>query len=228
MKKIVIVEDDLFMREELALILEKEKYEVLPVTDFVNAAEQILHQMPDLVILDINLPGATGFEICKTLKRRGSVPVLMLTSRDQVKDEVHALALGADEYLIKPCHKDRLLARVSNILRRYEGNPHFIEAQGVKLDRNTYTLYIDDYSVVLPEKQGKMMVLFLTHQGETVTKDMLFQELWGTAEYIDEGAVHVNITRLKKLIKSTKFPGEVVSIRGVGYQLIMNGAGENG
>ena len=219
MKKIVIAEDDVFMREELASILMKEGYETDCLADFSDAARKILSLSPDLVLLDLNLPGITGFEICRSIRKISTVPVLVLTSRDQLKDELHALKLGADEYLTKPCHKDRLTARILNLLRRYEDRDRFAEIQGVRLDRQTFTVYMNGQSAVLPENQGKIMDLLLLHAGETVTKSMLSDRLWGTTEYIDENALQVNMTRLKKTIRKLHIPYRIETRRGIGYCL---------
>ena len=100
-------------------MLGKAGYIVEAVTEFEDAARYLAALRPDLVILDLNLPEISGFQICRELKQKAAIPVLVLTSRDQVKDELQAFRLGADEYLTKPCRKDRLLARVSNILKRY-------------------------------------------------------------------------------------------------------------
>lgn len=219
MKKIVIAEDDVFMREELASILMKEGYETDCLADFSDAARKILSLSPDLVLLDLNLPGITGFEICRSIRKISTVPVLVLTSRDQLKDELHALKLGADEYLTKPCHKDRLTARILNLLRRYEDRDRFAEIQGVRLDRQTFTVYMNGQSAVLPENQGKIMELLLLHAGETVTKSMLSERLWGTTEYIDENALQVSMTRIKKTIRKLHIPYRIETRRGIGYCL---------
>lgn len=215
------------MREELVFILQKEKYDICCITSFLHTAEDILKESPDLVLLDLNLPVATGFEICRMVRRKSTVPILVLTSRDQLRDELHALDLGADEYLTKPCHKDRLLARISNLLRRYEDRNHFIEIQGVRLDWKTYTMYVGGQSIVLPENQGKIMELLLSHPDGIVTKEMLFQKLWGTTEYVDENALQVNMTRLKKTISSLPMSHRIVTIRGAGYRLVANGETEH-
>lgn len=220
MKKIVIVEDELFMREELVSILQKEAYVTYCIKSFISTAEEILKASPDLVLLDLNLPGVTGFEICKAIRMKSTAPILILTSRDQLRDELHALGLGADEYLTKPCNKDRLIARISNLLRRYEDRNHFIEVKGVKLDLQTYTMYASEQSIVLTENQGKIMELLLLNPGEIVTKDMLFEKIWGTKEYIDENALQVNMTRLKKTIKSLNIRYEIITVRGKGYTLV--------
>ena len=215
----MIAEDDVFMREELASILMKEGYETDCLADFSDAARKILSLSPDLVLLDLNLPGITGFEICRSIRKISTVPVLVLTSRDQLKDELHALKLGADEYLTKPCHKDRLTARILNLLRRYEDRDRFAEIQGVRLDRQTFTVYMNGQSAVLPENQGKIMELLLLHAGETVTKSMLSERLWGTTEYIDENALQVNMTRIKKTIRKLHIPYRIETRRGIGYCL---------
>jgi DNA-binding response OmpR family regulator len=127
MKRIAVVEDEVYMREELCDMLQKDGYLVEAITEFEDAARLLAALRPDLVILDLNLPEISGFQICQELKNKTAIPVLVLTSRDQVKDELQAFQLGADEYLTKPCRKDRLLARVSNILKRYEGRTNLIE-----------------------------------------------------------------------------------------------------
>ncbi|MDO4274254.1 MAG: response regulator transcription factor [Eubacteriales bacterium] len=224
MKRIVIVEDEVFMREELVSILEKENYEIHCITCFSHTASDILKNSPDLVLLDLNLPGASGFEICKFLRKKSTVPILVLTSRDQLKDELHALGLGADEFLTKPCHKDRLLARISNLLRRYEDREYFVETQGARLDIRTYTLYSEGKSIVLPENQGKILELLMSAQDEIVTKSALFQKLWGTMEYVDENALQVNMTRLKKTLSSLDTALKIATVRGKGYSLEVAGS----
>lgn len=220
MKKVIIVEDESFMREELVSILQKEAYDTCCITSFKNTAEEILMSSPDLVLLDLNLPGVTGFEICKAIRMKSTAPILVLTSRDQLRDELHALGLGADEYLTKPCNKDRLIARISNLLRRYEDRKHFVEIKGVKLDLQTYTMYAEEQSIVLTENQGRIMELLLLNEGKIVTKDMLFEKIWGTKEYIDENALQVNMTRLKKTIKNLNKKYEIITVRGKGYNLL--------
>lgn len=149
MKHIAIVEDDVFMREELSALLEKAGYQVTEINEFEDTAETLLNLSPDLILLDLNLPGMSGFKICRTVKQKSSHPVLVLTSRDQLRDELHALDLGADEYLTKPCRKERLLARISNILKRYEGRSNLLEGADFLLDRQTYTLYIHKLKMCL-------------------------------------------------------------------------------
>lgn len=220
MKHIAVVEDEDMMREELEVILQKAGYRTSGITDFENAAAVILAASPDLVLLDLNLPGMGGFQICRELKQKSSIPVLVLTSRDQLQDELHALDLGADEFLTKPCRKERLLARVSNVLKRYEGRNNLLEGNGFLLDRQTYTLYIHNQSVILPQNQGKILEIFLEHGSDIVTKEELCIALWGTAEFIDENALQVNLTRLKKTTANLDMPQQILPVRGVGYRFV--------
>ena len=223
MKHITIVEDEDYMREELSDILRKAGYETEEIKDFSNITDQLLQLSPDLILLDLNLPGMSGFEICREIKRKSSTPVLVLTSRDQIQDELHALDLGADEYLTKPCRKERLLARVSNVMKRYEGRSNLLEGPGFLLDRQTYTLYIHNRSVVLAKNQGKLLEVFLNHGNEVVSKEKLCLALWETAEFIDENALQVNLTRLKKTMANLMMNQKIVPVRGIGYQLIRKG-----
>lgn len=218
-KKIVIVEDELFMREELQYILEKEGYDTFSITKFCNVVDEIISVSPDLVLLDLNLPGISGFEICKGIRHKSNVPILVLTGRDQMKDELHALDIGADEYINKPCHKERLLARITNLLRRLEDRKHFAEIKDISLDLQTYTINIKGKVAILPENQGKIMELLLENYKELVTKEMLLTKLWGTTEYIDENALYVNMTRLKKSLHNLDTNYKINTIRGKGYSL---------
>ena len=193
MKRIAIVEDERFMREELSDMLCRAGYVAYPVTSFDDVAGQLLSLSPDLILLDLNLPGESGFQICRTVKQKSAIPVLVLTSRDAMRDELHALGLGADEYLTQPCRKERLLARISNVLKRYEGRPNLLEGPDYLLDRQTYTLYIHNRSVILPKNQGRLLEIFLLHGDDVVPKEELCEALWGTSEFIDENALQVNL-----------------------------------
>lgn len=220
MKRIAIVEDERLMREEISEILQKAGYQVWEIGEFRDVAAQLLDIGPDLVLLDLNLPGESGFDVCRHIKRNSAVPVLVLTSRDQMRDELQALNLGADEYLTKPCRKERLLARIANVLKRYEGRGNLLEGPGFLLDRHTYTLYIDNRSVVLPPNQGKLLEAFLTRGDGALTREELCVALWGTAEFIDENALQVNLTRLKKTMAGLGMRQRILSVRGMGYRLV--------
>jgi DNA-binding response regulator len=219
MKHILVIEDDSLIRNEIVILLKKAGYQVDAITDFKDTMQQAMKYDVDLILLDLNLPGESGFQICKNLKAKESIPILILTSRDRLSDEIHALKLGADEYLTKPFRKERFLVRIENILKRYEGRNNLLEKDNFLLDRNTYTLYINGNSVLLPQNQGKLLEVFLTSDHEVVTKEELSMKLWNTTEFIDENALQVNITRLKKVMNESGIKLKVKSVRGIGYKL---------
>jgi len=219
MSKITIVEDDVWMREELMDILRKAGYEVSAVTSFHDIAHQIATLAPDLVLLDINLPEQSGFEICKSLKSKGLGPILILTSRDKLQDELHGLHLGADDYLTKPCNRDRLLARIQNLLRRFEGQPGLIDGGSFSLDPNTFTLYKGTHSLVLSPNEGKILLALVQNRPDLVSKKALSELLWGTDQFIDENALQVNLTRLRKTLRQLNLEEQIETVRGQGYRL---------
>lgn len=219
MKRIAIVEDDEFLRDELRDIFQKAGYEAVCITQFQETIPLLLKARANLIVLDLNLPGRNGFEICQEVKHKQNVPILVLTSADRLKDELHALELGADEYLTKPCNTARLLARTENLLKRFEGRENLLSGDGFLLDDQTYTLYADSQSVVLSEKEGQILKTLLLHSGEVVSKEELFFQLWGTTQYIDENALQVNMTRLRRSLKELGLSERIETVRGKGYRL---------
>lgn len=220
MARIVVVEDDLYMREELIDLLRKSDYEALPLLDFENAVFQIAALAPDLILLDINLPCQSGFEICRALRAKGIGPVLVLTARDKLQDELHALGLGADDYLTKPCNMDRLLARIKALLRRTEEQEQqgLLDGGGFLLDPNTFTFYVGKSSYLLPPNEGKILLTLLLRSPNIVNKADLCRALWGTDEFIDENALQVNFTRLRKTLRRFQLDNRIETIWGQGYR----------
>jgi DNA-binding response OmpR family regulator len=220
--RIVVVEDDLYIREELIDLLRKSGYEALSLLDYENAVPQIAALTPDLILLDINLPCQSGFEICKALKAKGIGPVLVLTARDKLQDELRALGFGADDYLTKPCNMDRLLARIKNLLRRTDEQEQqcLLNGGGFLLDPNTFTFYLGKSSYLLPPNEGKLLLTLLMHSPNTVTKAELCRTLWGTDEFIDENALQVNFTRLRKTLQRFQLDDRIETVRGQGYRFI--------
>jgi DNA-binding response OmpR family regulator len=217
--RIVIVEDDPFMREELMDLLNKAGYEALSVTDFHDVAAQIVTLASDLILLDLNLPEQSGFEVCKTLRTKGVGPVLVLTARDKLQDELHALGLGADDYLTKPYHKDRLLARIQNLLRRFAGQQGLLDGGGFWLDPNTFTLYVGHRSLLLSANEGRLLLTLLQHSPHLVSKSKLCEALWDTDRFVDENALQVNLTRLRRTLRRLGLDERIETIRGQGYRL---------
>lgn len=219
--KIVVVEDDVYMREELLNLLEKSGYDTIGLSDFENAVSEIAAYFPDLILLDINLPFRSGFEICKELKAKQIGTVLVLTARDKLQDELHALDLGADDYLTKPCNMSRLLARIKNLLRRKEEQVQqgLLDGGGFLLDPNTFTIYVGNSSYLMPPNEGKILLALLKNSPKIVSKKELCIRLWGTEEFIDENALQVNFTRLRKTLREFGLEERIETVRGQGYRL---------
>lgn len=220
MERIVVVEDEVYIREELMDILTKAGYEAVGIDTFADTVEEIRKSAPDLVLLDLNLPGSSGFAVAGALKDDKTYPVLVLTSRDQVRDEIQALNLGADDYLTKPVHTERLLARIANLLRRFSLQRQLLRAAQMTLDTHTYTLYAEGKSLVLPENEGKILETLMRAGGQVVSKEDLFLAVWGTQEYVDENILQVNITRLRKALGRIFDRDKIRTVRGVGYRLV--------
>lgn len=219
LEKVLIIEDDLYIREELESIFEKKGYVVESITNFNNTLEDIKKSNPDLIVLDLNLPGMSGFEICKSVKERTSFPVLILTSRNQMKDELHALDLGADDYLTKPCHPDRIIARAEKIIKMYGKIINNISVGNLILDEKIYEAKYLDNSIILPENEGKILRNLMINYPKIVKKEDLFIELWGTKEFVDENILQVNMTRLRKSLSKINLDNIITTIRGIGYKL---------
>lgn len=215
----LIIEDDLYIREELESVFEKKGYVVESITNFNNTFEDIKKSNPDLIVLDLNLPGMSGFEICKSVKERTSFPILILTSRNQMKDELHALDLGADDYLTKPCHPDRIIARADKIIKMYEKIINNISVGNLILDEKIYEARYLENSIILPENEGKILRNLMINYPKIVKKEDLFIELWGTKEFIDENILQVNMTRLRKSLSKINLDNIITTIRGIGYKL---------
>lgn len=219
MIKIVIVEDDEYLREEIITTFKKKGYSVSGISSFAAPEQDILNLHPDLVVLDINLPGKSGFELCKWLKARTSFPILILTARDKLNDELTALGLGADDFLIKPCHPDRLLARAGRLLQTYGKVKNVIQCGELSLDTDTYKLVLKDRYMILPETEGKILRLLMEKHPQLVSRAELFSVVWGTDEFVDENIIQVNMTRLRKSLNEMGLENIVMTIRGQGYQL---------
>ncbi|MDD7306526.1 MAG: response regulator transcription factor [Peptoniphilaceae bacterium] len=217
MKKITIVEDDKILYKELEKLFENQGYQVTTVDSFKDAHKEIEQINPDLAILDINLPETSGFVICKYLKENTSIPVLMLTGRDTLEDELESLNLGADEYLTKPCNPTRLVARAKKLMKIYEKLRDVILIGDVALDISSYKLsYKDDY-VIFPMTEGEILRKLMEAYPKPVGKEDLLEEVW-SSKYIDENILQVNLTRIRKKLKAIGLNDAIVNVRAIGYK----------
>jgi len=223
MERISIAEDDPYLREELVLIFEKNGYAVTGISSFADAEKDIAASEPDLLVLDLNLPGRSGFELCRSFKLRNTFPILILTARDTMADELKAIGLGADDFLTKPCRPERLLARAARLLETYGRLKSIIQCGNMSLDTDTYKLIYGDKHLILPETEGKILRALMERHPGIVTQAELFENVWGTSEYLDENILQVNMTRLRKSLLGVGLKDCVVTVRGQGYCLEVAG-----
>lgn len=219
MVRITVVEDDPYLREELLLVFKRKGYSVSGISSFDCPEDDILATRPDLLVLDLNLPGKSGFELCKWFKARNSFPILILTARDTLADELNALELGADDYLTKPCMPERLLARAARLLETYNKVKSVVQCGGLSLDTDVYKAVYGDRSAILPETEGKILKILMQRQPRTVSQAELIKGVWQTDEYVDENILQVNMTRLRKNLAKIDMHSCIVTERGQGYRL---------
>ena len=221
MSKIVIVEDDPVIREELALLLENERYQAIAVTNFSNVSQQILEANPDLILLDLGLPGRDGMSLCADVRKDMQTPVIFVTSRDSASDEFRALSLGGDDYVTKPYNIPVLLARIRAVLRRAGGpaEPDTLEAEGLTLHLTRGTVSAGGGSAELTRNELKILAYLMAHAGQIVSRADLIDALWDSQIYIDDNTLSVNMTRLRAKLEEIGLPGFIKTRRGMGYQL---------
>ena len=220
MQKIMLIEDDPAIREELALLLRNEGYAPLPVTDFSDILGQVLAAGPDLILLDLGLPEADGGVLCAQIRRRSEVPIIFVTSRDTAMDELRALSLGGDDYVAKPYHIPVLLARVRAVLRRAGGGTSdLLEAAGLRLRLSRGTVSAGDRTAALTRNELQILACLMAHAGEIVSRADLIEALWDSRIYIDDNTLSVNMTRLRAKLEGLAWTGRIETRRGMGYQL---------
>ena len=200
-KKILIVEDDSSMQEELKGLLENASYDTLILTDFLHAKEYILKTNPDLVLLDVNIPYLNGELLLKELRKESSVPVIILTSRTSEIDEVLSISYGADDFITKPYNPTILLLRIQNVFKRVNQVKDKLKYRDLDVYQNRGVLTKDNLSIELTKNEMIIFLYLLNNQNRIVSRDELMSELWNNEEYINDNALTVNISRLRTKLK---------------------------
>lgn len=221
MDRILIIEDDALIREELATLLSNQGYGVCCVTDFRDVPMQVREASPDLILLDINLPGQDGFQVCTIIRSFSTVPILFLTGRGTAMDELQALTLGGDDYVAKPYNIPVLLARIGLLLRRRTpagAQPCPMEHRGVRLDIAAGTLSKGGKSVDLTKTELKVMYLLFRHPGKIVPRADIIEYLWDNEIHTDDNALSVNVMRLREKLRALGEEDFIQTRRGMGYQ----------
>ena len=222
MQKIMVIEDDTAIQEELALLLENEGYTPLVVTNFTDIPGQAVLERPDLILLDIGLPGRDGFSLCAALRKAVSAPVIFVTSRDASTDEVRALSLGGDDYITKPYSVPVLLARIKAVLRRSSGEPEpadILEAGGLRLSLTKGVVSANGKTAELTRNELQILACLIARMGQIVSRADLIDALWDNQIYIDDNTLSVNMTRLRGKLAEIGLPDAIKTRRGMGYQL---------
>ena len=218
----MVIEDNTAIQEELALLLENEGYTPLVVTNFTDIPEQAVLERPDLILLDIGLPGRDGFSLCAALRKAVSAPVIFVTSRDASTDEVRALSLGGDDYITKPYSVPVLLARIKAVLRRSSGEPEpadILEAGGLRLSLTKGVVSANGKTAELTRNEIQILACLIARMGQIVSRADLIDALWDNQIYIDDNTLSVNMTRLRGKLAEIGLPDAIKTRRGMGYQL---------
>ena len=222
MQKIMIIEDDPAIREELALLLENEGYATLVIKRFTDIPAQAAQEHPSLILLDIGLPGKDGFSLCAALRKVVPAPVIFVTSRDAGVDEVRALSLGGDDYITKPYSVPVLLARIKAVLRRSGGGSEqtdLLEAGELRLSLTKGSVSSGGKAAELSRNELQILACLMAHAGQIVSRADLIDALWDNQIYIDDNTLSVNMTRLRGKLAEIGLPDAIKTRRGMGYQL---------
>jgi two-component system response regulator RegX3 len=223
--RVLVVEDEESISDPLSYLLRQEGFEVAVAATGPDGLAEFDRGGADIVLLDLMLPGLSGTEVCRTLRARSSVPVIMLTARDSEIDKVVGLELGADDYVTKPFSSRELVARVRAVLRRRGGDqedvgPAALTAGPVRMDVERHVVTVDGQHVQLPLKEFELLELLLRNAGRVLTRGQLIDRVWG-ADYVgDTKTLDVHVKRLRaKIEPDPAAPQHLVTVRGLGYKL---------
>lgn len=223
MTKILVVEDEKSLSEPLAYLLRREGYEVSVVDNGLAAVDVVDQSPPDLMLLDLMLPGLAGTEVCREVRNRSSLPIIMLTAKDSEVDIVVGLELGADDYVTKPYSSRELLARIKAVLRRRSSDPDtadgVLEYHGIHLDPDRHQLQVRGEPVSLPLKEFELLELLMVNAGRVLTRGQIIDRVWGSDYFGDTKTLDVHIKRLRSKIEvHPSEPTIIVTVRGLGYR----------
>ena len=220
MKRIMIVEDDKVISEELYNLLKSSNYEAIILTDFKNAKNEILKSGVDLILLDINIPILNGEILLKEIRKESHIPVIMVTSKDNESDEVISYSYGADDYITKPYNPTILLLKISALLKRCEMNKTIINYKDLVFDIGKGIVKNNDKEIILTKNEIIIFNMLLSNKDRIVTKDELMTELWNNDEYINDNALTVNISRLRSKLEDMDYPNIIETRKGIGYRIV--------
>ncbi|EHI12293.1 response regulator transcription factor [Mycolicibacterium thermoresistibile] len=226
MTSVLIVEDEESLADPLAFLLRKEGFETTIVTDGPSALAEFERSGADIILLDLMLPGMSGTDVCRRLRAKSKVPVIMVTARDSEIDKVVGLELGADDYVTKPYSARELIARIRAVLRRgsdldgADVDDSVLEAGPVRMDVDRHVVTVRGEPITLPLKEFELLEYLLRNSGRVLTRGQLIDRVWG-ADYVgDTKTLDVHVKRLRsKIEEDPANPVHLVTVRGLGYKL---------
>ena len=221
-RKVLIVEDDHNIADLLRLYLEKEGYEVAIAPDGVKGVERFRSEQPDLVLLDVMLPGMDGWAVCRSIRAESKTPIIMLTAKSETEDKVYGLKQGADDYITKPFEMKEVLARIEAVLRRSGMEP---EKGGRRLtfdtliiDMEAFELTVDGKKLSIPPKEMELLFHLASSPNRVYTRNQLLDEVWGFDYFGDTRTVDVHIKRLREKLEGVSEQWELKTVWSVGYK----------
>ncbi len=220
MTKILVVEDDHQIQQELVLLLQRNGFEAQALMSFESVPQQIIAAHPDLVLLDLNLPGIDGQQICREVRQLSNVPIIVVTSRNTDLDELMVLSLGADDFIAKPYNTQILLMHITSVLRRANSDVTTgtkLSHAGVTLDSSSCKVSANQKSVELTKNELRILSLLMQNAGTVVSRQRIQEELWQSDEFVDDNTLTVNISHLRNTLASIGVEDFVMTRRGLGY-----------
>ncbi|GEP27505.1 response regulator transcription factor [Cryobacterium sp. TMS1-20-1] len=224
MTRILLVEDESALSEPLSFLLEREGYEVVVAEDGPSAISEFDQNGSDLILLDLMLPGIPGTEVCREIRTRSTVPIIMLTAKDSEIDIVVGLELGADDYVTKPYSTRELVARIRAVLRRHDDqggddDDTTLAAGTVRMDVERHAVSVSGELVNMPLKEFELLEFLLRNAGRVLTRGQLIDRVWGTDYFGDTKTLDVHIKRIRSRIEAVPSdPTMLVTVRGLGYR----------
>ncbi|WP_257154707.1 response regulator transcription factor [Bacillus cereus] len=219
--KILIVEDEERLRNELCDYLQNFGYKVDAVTNFRDVLSYVKISDPHLILLDINLPYLDGYTLNREIRKFSVIPIIIVTSRDNEIDELMSMNLGADDFVTKPYNLQILIARIENLLKRVYANnsSNVLVYRGLKFDVAKGYIQYGGEEQILTKNELKILYYLLQHQGTIISREKLMEYLWSSELFIDDNALSVNMTRLRKKIEQMGMENPIETRRGLGYFL---------
>ena len=221
--KILIVDDEKHIAELISLDLTKEGFETREVYDGRKAMDEFYAFKPELVLLDLMLPGVDGYQICTTIRKNSDVPIIMLTARSDTFDKVLGLEMGADDYIVKPFEPKEMVARVKAVLRRYEKSEtkeddKTVSFDNLKISLNDYTVIYHGESLSFPPKELELLYFLAENKNQVFTREQLLDKIWGYEYVGDSRTVDVHIKRIREKLNKGDENWSIKTVHGVGYK----------